>query len=254
MSGTMSDDLLLDSLGAALRLDVEPCAADVDALRELVSPKRRRVAPVVLPYRPARQLLRAAALVAAIVIGIGALVAALGADVSPVLRPAARAIGISVDSDQLRDAKTAIASLEAALARDDEAAIQRGARDLVSALQGLDRGDRVQVEDDATRLLQRADAELRRLAADRVAAGASEGETAAAGDAPASATTTGTSEASSAGSGSPAGSLTGPPAATSPTPQPPAVLAPPVSPDDGSEPPESEPEDDDHPETEPGDD
>jgi hypothetical protein len=235
MSGTMSDDLLLDSLGAALRLDVEPCAAEVDALRELVSPKRRRVAPVVLPHRPARQVLRAAAVVAAIVIGIGALVAALGADVSPVLRPAARAIGISVDSDQLRDAKTTMASLEAALARDDEAAIQQGARDLVSALQGLDRGDRVQIEDDATRLLQRADAELRRLAADRVAADASappEGETAAAGDAPASAT-------------------------TSPTPtQPPAVVAPPASPDDGSEPPESEsePEDDDHPETEPGDD
>ena len=102
------------------------------------------------------------------VAGVGVLASAHGSEVSPVLRPAARALGISVDSPELQEAKSEMASLRSALDRGDEAGIARGVNKLVDAMRALDDGDRSAIRDDALRLLTRADEELRRLAALRV--------------------------------------------------------------------------------------
>jgi hypothetical protein len=249
----MDDDVLLEALGAALQVDAEPSIGEVEALRALVAPRRRRVTPTVVPHRSARHALRAAAVVAAIVVGGGALVAALGGDVSPVLRPAERAIGIPVDSDELRDARSAMVALEIALARGDGSAIERAAGALVAAVLRLDDGDRAKVQQDATRLLEQADAERRRLAADLVAIGEPAAGATQVADVPTPAPTAGPSEGTDDGDNSAAAPPTEPPPAT---PSSPAAVAPPATPgsDDGAEPSEHEDEPDDHLETEPGDD
>ena len=163
------DERLLDSLGAALRIDAEPSEAEVAALRSQVTSIRRRVAPVAIGRtRPLHQVLRAAAIVVAVIAGVGVLASAHGSELSPVLRPAARALGISVDSPELQAAKAAMGSLRSALLRDDEQDIARGMSKLVDAVRTLDDRDRSAIRDDAVRLLTRADEELRRLAALRV--------------------------------------------------------------------------------------
>ncbi len=230
------DERLLDSLGAALRIDAVPSEAEVATVRFHVTRNRRRVAHVATGRaRPLYQVLRAAAIVVAVVAGVGVLASAHGSELSPVLRPAARALGISVDSPELQAAKAAMASLRSALLRDDEQDIARGMSKLVDAVRVLDDGDRSAIRDDALRLLTRAEEELRRLAALRVHvepvpdvvtdAPAADGSTPPPEGAPAA---TSGSAADAAGSGA----VTSPAAPAAPgTP----AVTPPAGSDDGSD-------------------
>ena len=150
------DEVLLDQLADALA--PEPCVPPAEGVQAL----HRSIDAAALGARPQRRrprrrwLLPAVATVAALGVGNLALAAA-GTSLPRVVRAAAHAVKLPVDSPALLDTRQHRDALRAALDRDDKAAIETEARQLRAAFLRLDNGERNTIAVDVEQLLARAD-------------------------------------------------------------------------------------------------
>ncbi|MEX2099868.1 MAG: hypothetical protein WEB19_00495 [Acidimicrobiia bacterium] len=159
---TFDDQAVLDSLGAALRVDASPSPQEVEDLYALVtqSDPPAAVIPLSAPRRPPR-MLRVAAVAAAMILGTIGLAALAGTSMPGSLREPARALGFRVDSQEMADARAAVADLRDALVLGDNRRIS-GASDLVRVrLRALSADELRQLTPTANSLLRQADDRLR---------------------------------------------------------------------------------------------
>jgi hypothetical protein len=108
-------------------------------------------------------MLVAAAVLALVVVG-GLVALSTGEPVPSELRSPARALGLPVDSAELAEARTAMATLRAALSQPDDRRLLAARDALVRRVQRLGAEDRTAIDGDARALLDRADTRLQRVA------------------------------------------------------------------------------------------
>ena len=155
----LEDAELLVALGAALAsAPISPDAEELTALRAALS---RGDGPPMVTLRspvPTGHPLRHAAFVAAAVValvvvgGVGAL--STGTPVPSALRAPVRALGFPVESPELGDARSAMATLRQVLAQGDDAKVEAARDELTRRLDRLGRDDRATIDTDARGLLR----------------------------------------------------------------------------------------------------
>lgn len=170
-----NDDALLDALAVALAPALlAPSVDDVDAVRALVARRGDddgdgrdgrdddvvALVPVHAAPHPVRRMFAVAAAVVALVVTVGAVALATGSRLPRELRAPARALGLSVDSAALADARSAMSDLRDALRHTDHARIAASRDALAARLRRLGPDDRATVAKEATALLAIADDRL----------------------------------------------------------------------------------------------